>query len=111
MPLEKTAEPWLVLSLCPEVGHATALKLINHCGSAADVLSASRSDLLALGLSDTAADFLRNPDEQRLQPTIGAWVSLLASVVMLALTLIGIWRRVGAWRRHRSSRGEGCCSG
>ena len=48
---------------------------------------------------------------ERLQPTVGPLVSLLASMLMVALTLLGIWRRVAAWRRHRSSRSEDCCSG
>lgn len=47
---------------------------------------------------------------ERLQPTVGTLVSLLASAVMIALTLIGVWRRVVAWRRGGGG-GEGCCSG
>ncbi len=48
---------------------------------------------------------------QRLQPTVGTVPSLLATIMLALLALLGSWRwaiaRIG---RRRSSAGDGCCS-
>jgi hypothetical protein len=48
---------------------------------------------------------------QRLQPTMGAMPSLLATIMLALLALLGSWRwaiaRIG---RRRSGAGDGCCS-
>lgn len=62
-----STEPWLILSLCPDLSTACAKQLIDNFGSATAVLQASGSDLQASGLSDTATHFLRHPDESRLR--------------------------------------------
>jgi DNA processing protein len=61
-----SAEPWLILSLCPGLSTASALQLIDQFGSAAAVTSASGSNLRASGLSDETARSLLNPDTQQL---------------------------------------------
>jgi uncharacterized membrane protein YraQ (UPF0718 family) len=48
---------------------------------------------------------------QRLQPTVGTVPSLLATVALTLLALLGSWRRAIAYiGRRRSSTGGGCCS-
>ena len=48
---------------------------------------------------------------QRLQPTVGTVPSLLATVALTLLALLGSWRRAIAYiGRRRSSTGDGCCS-
>ncbi|WP_043752864.1 DNA-processing protein DprA [Imhoffiella purpurea] len=52
----------MVISLAPGIGPRTALRLHEHFGSPAAVLSASRSDLGDLGLKPPALDWLKHPD-------------------------------------------------
>jgi DNA processing protein len=62
-----SAEPWLILSLCPGLSTASALQLIDNFGSAAAVTGASASKLRASGLPDDTARSLLNPDATRLR--------------------------------------------
>jgi len=50
---------------------------------------------------------------ERLQPTVGETLRLLATVVLAGLALLGAWRWVGDLiaRRRGASTGDGCCSG
>lgn len=50
---------------------------------------------------------------ERLQPTVGETLRLLATVVLAGLALLGVWRWVGGLiaRRRGSGTGDGCCSG
>jgi hypothetical protein len=49
---------------------------------------------------------------ERLQPTVGATLGLLATAALTALALLGSWRWAIAYiARRRSSTGDGCCSG
>lgn len=48
---------------------------------------------------------------ERLQPTVGAVTSLVASLLMVGLMALGTWRRVVAWRGRATAGDEGCCSG
>ena len=51
---------------------------------------------------------------ERLQPTVGALVSAVATAVLAALAAFGTWRWIAARIRSRSANpgsGDGCCSG
>jgi uncharacterized protein (DUF2062 family) len=50
---------------------------------------------------------------ERLQPTVGAVPSLVASAALIALIFMGIWRRGVRWvnARRDGRRDESCCSG
>jgi hypothetical protein len=48
---------------------------------------------------------------ERLQPTVGGTLSLLATVVLAGLALLGAWRWVGKLIARRRGTGDGCCSG
>jgi DNA processing protein len=62
-----SAEPWLILSLCPGLSTASALQLIDKFGSAAAVTGASATQLRTTGLPDDTAHALLNPDTARLR--------------------------------------------
>jgi uncharacterized membrane protein YraQ (UPF0718 family) len=48
---------------------------------------------------------------ERLQPTIGATVTLAASSALFLLMVLGVWRRIASSRMRRAGRSkEGCCS-
>jgi uncharacterized protein len=48
---------------------------------------------------------------ERLQPTIGATVTLAASSALFLLMVLGFWRRIASSRMRRAGRSkEGCCS-
>ncbi len=64
---DKNTEAWLILSLCPELSTAAAQKLILVAGDATAAIKASSDERHAAGISPTAAEFLRNPDEARLR--------------------------------------------
>jgi DNA processing protein len=63
---------WLALALCPELTNAAALQLVSRLGSAAAITAASRQELRAAGVSETAAAFLCGRGDERLAPAI-AW--------------------------------------
>jgi DNA processing protein len=69
-----SAEPWLILSLCPGLSTASALQLIDTLGSAAAVTGASATKLRASGLADDTTRFLLNPDATRLR-TASDWLA------------------------------------
>lgn len=48
---------------------------------------------------------------ERLQPTVGETLSLAASLVLIALILLGTWRRVTGWLGRGRPTDGGCCSG
>jgi uncharacterized membrane protein YraQ (UPF0718 family) len=51
---------------------------------------------------------------ERLQPTVGVALGQASAFGLIALAVIGSWRRGAAWLRRRAvadSSGDGCCSG
>jgi DNA processing protein len=54
--------PWLMLAKTPGIGTKTYSKLLEHFGSPDAVLTASSSDLAAIGLNTKSLNFLKAPD-------------------------------------------------
>ena len=59
-------EPWLSLCLATDIGPATAKRLLEHFGSAEELASARRRDLIGCGLTEKSAHELDSPDPARL---------------------------------------------
>jgi len=56
-------ESWLVLALAPELNAAAVGRLLEHFGDADAIRAASRSELLATGLSAACAERINTPDD------------------------------------------------
>jgi DNA processing protein len=60
-------ESWLALSLATEIGSATMARLLSQFGAVENIIAASRSELMATGLTPAAAAAIKSPDDARLQ--------------------------------------------
>jgi DNA processing protein len=64
-----SAQSWLKLVLAPDLGPATALKLLERFGSADRITAASHNDLSAAGLKPNTIAALQKPDADQLRRT------------------------------------------
>ena len=67
-------ESWLLVSQAPGIGSRTFLKLLSHFHSPEGILSASRAELKAAGAAQQSIDFLKQGDQESIQPAM-AWLN------------------------------------
>ncbi|MGI9292211.1 MAG: DNA-processing protein DprA [Gammaproteobacteria bacterium] len=60
-------EDWLVIGLCLSLTSDRLTRLLDHFGDAQHIIGAPASELKEAGLSNTAVQSLREPDQKRLQ--------------------------------------------